>query len=275
MIFQYVFPIQSNYRDVLLGLEWVIIYFCFEFFILFLVDYIHKKQRFNSLSKNFSLNDSAFSKFQVYMYTSRIRDLAWGFLFLCIGVMYIMYIISDFYVFDMNLRSIFRYIGYFLFILGVIGLAYSLEQNELKMTHFFYTKVFIGFLVALFLFIGLLNNYVVLVVLAIWPFIFILLVQFIRVMILRAKGLQKLIRPIFTLFIGMIFLIFGFALSTDFFMSLFGDISRLIGDIVQLGAIIICAISFYVLPSFSEYDWLGKIRAIFIIHPSGISLFSA
>jgi hypothetical protein len=93
-------------------------------------------------------------------------------------------------------------------------------------------------------------------------------------MISRAKGMKTLLIPLYTLFIGLLILIFGFSLSTDMIMDYFGEAVRLIGDLIQLVAVILCAISFYFLPSFSEYDWLEKIRALFIIHPSGIAIFS-
>jgi hypothetical protein len=115
---------------------------------------------------------------------------------------------------------------------------------------------------------------VIVINLLVWPFEIILFTKYSRVLYLRSKGIKKMEIPTFSLLIGLLLIIFGFFLSTDYLITHFGERMRLYADLIQLFAIILCALSFYFLPSFAEYDWLEKIRAVYIIHPSGISLFN-
>jgi hypothetical protein len=95
-----------------------------------------------------------------------------------------------------------------------------------------------------------------------------------KVIWIRVKGLRRLALPVYALFFGFFLLFLGFLATTDQANTYFGIIGRLLGDLTQMFAIAMFALAFYFLPSFSEFDWVDKIRALFVVHPSGISLFN-
>jgi len=267
----------SEYREILLGIEWIIVFFCFEFFILFFSRYNQRKSKKMSIVlSNFLRNEdrSARKVFEEYMNLLVSREIAWGIVFFFLGWMYFMFIISDFYANTNFIREIFLDAGYLLFVCAIITIGYSIERNELRKTNFLFSKIFGSLLIVLLLAILFWDQGVQYILILFWPFIFIMFYQAMGIMLRRAHGIHRLILPTYSLIAGLFFLILGFFFSTDYIILNYGIIFRLIGDLIQFGAVALCAVSFYFLPSFSEYDWIEKIRAIFIIHPSGILLFN-
>lgn len=270
-----IYPITGELREILLGFESTIVFFSFQFVILFILKFNRHKANSLELQDYFRLQNKSFGQ-QLNQYFSflRIREIAWGALFFLIGLTYMMFILSDFYAGDENTRLAFLYSGYLFFIIGIILLAYSFEKKELKNTRYFFTKTF-----TIILFLEMISMLVIpwLVLplgIILWPIIIGMLIKLTVLNYRRSKGLRSLAFPTYSLFIGLMILIFGFLFTTDPIIIRGGLELRLVGDLIEIVGIILCGLSFYFLPTFEEYDWIEKIRQLYIIHSSGISLYS-
>ena len=73
--------------------------------------------------------------------------------------------------------------------------------------------------------------------------------------------------------LGTIFIGFGFGITSDSFVILFGLIPRLVGDIFQIIGIIVLFTFIINLPSLSEQNWKDKIDKLFLMRASGICVY--
>jgi hypothetical protein len=269
------YPLTGSLREILLGIEVTIIFFCLQFALLFSIKLYYRSSKNKELKAIFKYHRKDFgAQFEQYLSLLKIREFAWGFLFLQMALTYFMFVLSDFFAGDELTRLFFLYSGYLFFLVGLTSLTFSFEKSELKSVNYFYTKTFFSILILEMLSMVFFRSMVVIIGMIIWPIIVIMLIKLTRSMIERSKGLRTIAFPTYGLFLGLLLLLIGFIFTTDILMNLFGIYMRLIGDLIGVAGIIMCGLSFFFLPSFAEYDWLEKIRYIYIIHPSGISLYS-
>jgi hypothetical protein len=214
-----------------------------------------------------------FKDIEKYLSLLRYREVAWGSLFFFLGTTFLMFIIGDFYAGDTVTRLFFLYSGYLFFILGMIILSYSIEHNEFRSGKYRYTKLFLGVFIAELFVMSIFPALTVVLGIFIIPIVFFMLVRLTNVTIMRSKGLKSLAFPTYSLFLGQMLLLLGFIFTIDLINNYLGLYSRFFGDLLELIGIIFCGLSFYFLPSFEEYEWIEKIRQLYIIHPSGISLY--
>ena len=151
-----IFPISGGLRVLMIGIEFMIAYFCFQFAAIFIIRYyLRTKKSFYSLTKKYSGLQHFKEQVDEYMNLLKDRELAWGSLFLMLGLMYLFFIIADFYTPSQEIRVIFLTMGYAFYICGITVLTYSLEKNELRKTNFLYTKllgiILSGFFLSIFI----------------------------------------------------------------------------------------------------------------------------
>jgi hypothetical protein len=268
------FPIEGELRETMLSIEVVIMFFCFEFFILFFSRYLKRSKKSNALSKTrgFKIQNIP-EQFNQYLNQMKNREFAWGLLFFLLGIMFILFIIGDYYT-NLADRKLIIDFGYICFFLGATIFSISIERNELKRLNLAYSKFFIFIFILLVVTI-LMQSELSKVVSGISLVSFSLFgLLYMNNLVENVEGSRKYSLPIYSLLIGVISFVTGFSFSTDFMVEQFGLVIRLSGDLISLFGLIMCALSFFNLPNFSEFDYLDKIRAIYVINPSGISLFS-
>ncbi len=66
----------------------------------------------------------------------------------------------------------------------------------------------------------------------------------------------------------------GFAFAADAAANLFGREIRILGDIFELVGFFLVFTFFISVPTFSEYDWQGKIEFLYLSHKSGVFIYS-
>lgn len=294
-------------RIVLLTLEVMIAFLCFQFSVLFFIRYSSRKwqnleylriyqqekkkqdvkkkteEKIGSNEKDEADNQVEDLSPQLKYYKDLLgygavvkdREVAWGCMFSMLLFMRIMIILADFYSGDIPTRSAFLLAGFLEMVIAFTLMAYSFEQRELKSNNFLITKIYLGIfaLIIIFLFVNL-SNVSYFISFTSLLFALIMQIQYARIIILRSKGLGSVLIPNFLLMAGLLCFTGGFVLSSDYIQQLWGNYNtRLIGNLLQVIGVILCGFSFYLIPHFDDMDWIDKIRNIYIVHPSGIALF--
>ncbi len=273
------FQIESLSSILSLSFEIVIAFLCLEFFLLFFERYSHKKVKPNTNPSLIKL-ESQEESFSIYKYLRIMqnRELSWGIMFFLFALMMILQISGDFYVERLEIQLIFKYAQNLAYIFALTLFTYSLEHSELHLNSYTLSKI-----------LGVLSLGTVLIMIF-WPDIsevalyltiipvFIVLVQYGWVTFQHTKDLKAFRHPFFALFYGLGLFIGGYFLSRMFFDARdfpgIGISGRLIGDIIQLGGILMCAVAFFFLPSLDELNWVAKIQNLYVIYPNGLCLFS-
>ena len=138
------FPISGPLREILLGFEWIIVFFCFQFVLLFAIKLYFRSTKKKELQEIFHYEKKALAaQFDQYLLLLKIREFAWGFLFLLLGLTYLMFIIADYFAGDAKTRLFFLYAGYLFFLIGMTTLSFSLERNEIRTHNYVFSKIFL------------------------------------------------------------------------------------------------------------------------------------
>lgn len=254
MIFQQIqFPLKGSVADILLVIEWIIVFLYFEFALIFLNRTLKFKKELKSL-----------------------QERGYVFLFLGFSLMWMFFILGDHYAVSSDLRSIYLNIGYVSLMFGALLFIFIIEHYKVFFKRFLFTLIF---LLDIILFIIILTTNVhnaQFMSFTFWP-IFVLFFIFYSIelgSIFKSNPiLGKYKFKYLKLVLGVIFLIFGFSLTIDTIIELFGLIPRIIGDFMQLIALIVLFLFFESIPSFLEYDWQKKVENLFIIHKSGLLIY--
>ncbi len=269
------FPVPSGTfaRDILLCMNVLIAFFCFEFFFFFFQRYRNQrvKTQYYQEEKNRSGLDR--KKLREYSVFLKNRELGWGILYFFLGYMMVMFVIGDFFINDLQIRSAFRYAGYLDFAIAMTIFCYFLEQNELHKNHHRFTQILIVSLAGLILCLLFFSDYAIYIIYFIIPITLGLSIQYAVLMIKQIRGMRKFNFPYYSFSVGMIMFLSGFLSSTDLFLQTFGWGSRILGDFLQFLGVVACALSFYNLPSLHEMAWFDKIQKLYVIYPSGICVF--
>ncbi len=254
MIFDKIeFPLDGPIADVLLVIEWIIVFIYLEFALVFLNRTLKFKKELKSL-----------------------QEKGYVFLFLGFSLMWIFFIIGDYYMISLDLRYICLNCGYVSLMLGCVIFFYTIEKNKIFLKRYLFTLIFTLdiILFILIIFIDIYSGQ--LITFTFW-IIFLLFFIFYSIelgSIFKSNPILGNYKfQYLKLVLGIIFLIFGFGLTIDFIIDLFGLISRVIGDLLQIGAIIFLFLFFISIPSFLEYDWQKKVENIYIIHKSGLLIY--
>ncbi|MHA2002140.1 MAG: hypothetical protein ACTSVU_08635 [Promethearchaeota archaeon] len=272
-------PQNGLSRELLLGFEVIIAVICIQFFILFLTRYSNQKTKSKMIHETnlkFPLSSGTMSTpkgFQEYLNIMQGREFLWCMIYFLLGLVKILQIIGDFYIILPEDREIFVFSADLSIVFVFILISFLLERYELKENHFLLTKIFAGILIILMISLIFFSDFSILITFCAIPPIYVLLFQYIRETYRKSLGFHHLLFIYFGLSLGLFLFTSGYLFTTSPFLSWLGWVSRLVGDVIQLIGLVLLAWSFYIVPVLDEYEWLDKIRAIYIIHPHGICLY--
>ena len=250
------FPITGPIRLPLLIMEWTFIVTGFEISLIFLFRYFKQEKNFRNL-----------------------QELGYSFFFFGFSLMWFFYIIGDYYASDQivspfliwkkgSSRALFLNFGYFTMLIAAFFLLLCVEKYEVFLfKKYLFTFIFlicaIIFLILFLIDITLTQP----ITYIFWPtflaYFMIYLIKFIKK--LKTKGLLLLG--------GLAFMLFGFLLTTDALIEIYGFEGRMIGAILQLISVVILSYFFIGLPPFNEFDWQDKIEALYLVDTAGICLY--
>ncbi|MFX0102929.1 MAG: hypothetical protein ACFFCS_25395 [Candidatus Hodarchaeota archaeon] len=258
-----IFPIEGVLRTPLMLMEWYFAFACFEIGLFFILRYL--KERHKELRN--------------------LQELGYSSLLLGFSLMWFFFIISDYYSSTSlqqpfllwesgSERMLFLTLGYLALIVGAFICVILMERYMIFLfRRYFFTIIFlslvVGFIIVFFIDIETVQAFVY----VFWPvFIIFFLVYFYRFN-KKSKSKQKAQSGISRFLVGFILMAVGFLFSTDSFISIFSQWIRLIGAGIQLLSIGLISYFFITKPSFIEFDWEDKIKSLYLIHKSGISLY--
>ena len=202
---------------------------------------------------------------------SNYTILAWGGLLCAYSVVYILYIIADYYAQTIDLRAFILSISYLIGVFGAFFFSYNTEREIKVKTHFF-SLIMLSFLSFLILnmFISILDP--IIITILTWLFFIILVVIYIKRF--TSKTPEKKWRiNVYSLVIGIVLMIVGFGGVADIAVSSFGGLwVRVLGNFLMIGGMILISALFIGVPSLAEFDWAQKIRILNIIHINGVSI---
>ncbi len=256
-IILYNFPIHGDLRDFLLVVEWTAAFITLELGIIFILKYFRQSEHLKN-----------------------IKEFGYASLFFGYSANWYFYIISDYFVSE-NLINPFLFwprgserililnIAYLTLMLGAFFFILIMERYRkyfLKKKFFTYSFIvlFLGYFIVFFIDIELTQDYTFLF----WPFVVIFFITYIQDF---KKNVTKIVKP----FVLPIFLLLfgGYFLATDIAVETFGIEIRLIGTLLELGAIIAIFYIFSSLPPFYEFDWKEKLTELYLIDKAGVCLF--
>ncbi len=246
--------IEGELRLGLVTMEWVIVFLCLEITLMF---YFKTKKK-EKIQKNF-------------------QERAYFWFFLGYAIMWICLILYDYYaetrstqLFVYNIGIIVRQICVFLFF-------YRMEKELIVWKKHFFTIIclitiildlyFIIFLIEKSEFAGSLFFWALIV-----PFFILYLYGIQKNKQIRKipKEFKKIIYPCF---IGFAILFIGHAFSKLSFLTFLGLSLRMMGDIFQIGGLIVLVLFLPSVPSMSEFSWDTKIEQLFVILKSGTCIY--
>ena len=250
------FPITGDLRLPLLIMEWIYIITGFQISFYFLIRYFKQEKSLRNL-----------------------QDCGYSSVFFGFSLMWVFYIIGDYYSSENiispffiwnqgSVRTLFLNIGYFAVTIGVFFLLLSVEKYDVFLfRRYFFTFIFsissILFFILFFIDIRITQ-----------PITYVFWISFIAFFaIYLIKFLKRLKKKGILLFIGIVFMLIGFLLTTDALIEMLGLEGRMVGAILQLLSVIILSYFFSILPPFSEFDWQEKIEAVFLINEAGLCLY--
>jgi len=248
------FPIEGPLREVLLLLEWLIVYFFLELAFIFFIRVKKQQKEIRTL-----------------------LDKAIIFIFLGWSSMWLFYIIGDYYVETQYSRLLIFNIGYFVRMIFGLIFFYIMEKYQIFIKKFLFTIIFIIMIVlSIILSIFAIEYTQTMSTILFWlPFILFISLYMIK---LGTNPQIKIVRKNFKWkfylsIIGFFAVVLGFGATSDPMVTLMGWNIRLIGDISQLIGVAILSYCFSSIPSLTEYTWQDKIDKLFLMMDSGICIY--
>lgn len=249
MIF-FTFPIEGPLRPFTLLLEWILAFVCAELAIVFIMKY-RKQQEKQKVT----------------------QDLGCAIIFIGFSTVWYFYIISDYYA-DVSSRDLFVNLGTISLSTCAFFFILFMEHNQkFFLMRYFFTVVYatiLGLYFASFAISLDLAGVIDWILVAIFAIFF---VFFLIDLSKRMRSKREVKVTLSRTLPAFISLAFGYILTIDVSLDMFGLSARLVGSILQLGAFIAIAIQFLKLPPFSLLSWKQQIEALYIIDKSGICLF--
>ncbi len=232
-------------------MEWIFMFACIEFAIIFFVRYIRQDKELRNL-----------------------QDLGYCILLLGFGVMVLSFITADYFAIDYSTRLFFLIIGYYSTMISALLFTYFMERyKKYLIKQYFFTFCFL--MVAITFTIGLFIDPETSRTLSVlpWPFFLVFFIIFLVDFSKRMQNKEKVIVGLFKFIPGFALLILGFSLTTDTFEKILGVNLRIFGVSFELVAIILLSAFFTTLPPFSEFEWEEKIEHVFVMDMGGRCLF--
>lgn len=242
------FPIQGEFREILIVIEMLIVVLNIQFGIIYFNRFIKQKG-----TKN-------------YLY------LGWTILFSCFAITFFSFIIGDFYT-SSDYRSIFLNFGYIFTGSGEILLSFYAER-ELKSKNYIITIIISSLL--LILVVNLIFNFIVASIISIffWVLFLVLLIMYSNKFISKIEQKRRLRLNVYGFVTAASITILGWAGISDLGTAIFGIFVRLIGDIFIITGMTLISLLFLGLPRLSEINWMEKVNSLYIMHNSGRALYN-
>ncbi|TFG02473.1 MAG: hypothetical protein EU540_01490 [Promethearchaeota archaeon] len=250
------FPISGDIRLPLLIMEWILIITGFEICLIFLVRFFKQEKTLRNL-----------------------QDVGYFSIIFGFSLMSFFYIIGNYFVPDDivspfliwrsgSARALFLSLGYFSMTFFTVIFLLCIEKYCVFLfKRYVFTTIFsicaILFLIVFFIDIRMTQPIQYIFWISFSSFFVIYLIDFIK----------KLGKNRIFLISGVFLMIFGFLLTIDVAIVIFGLESRMIGVIIMLFSVVILSYFFLTLPPFSEFDWQDKIEALFLVNNAGICLY--
>ncbi|MBN1217174.1 MAG: hypothetical protein JXA99_17270 [Candidatus Lokiarchaeota archaeon] len=250
---QILFPLTGDIANLLLIIEWIVVFLYFEFALIFL----HRTLKFKKKLKSY-------------------QERGYVFLFLGLSLMIFFFILGDHYAISQGLRLIYLNCGYITLMFGALIFIFIIEMYQIFLKKYLFTLIFVGDIILYIIFISININYGQIATHTFWVifiFFFIFYSKELRTIFKSQPSLGDFKSKYLELVFGIFFTILGFALTTDFIIQSLGLILRFIGNILQLFGLFILFLFFISIPSFLEYDWQKKIDNLYIIHKSGLLIY--
>jgi len=242
------FPITGPYRELLLTLEFIILFTFMELSIFF----------FSKFWKNRKESNRSIVEFD------------WGVFFACFGTAKIFFIMGDFFGFD---HIIFPTYGYFSLAIGGTIFLYHIESNKILPTKFFSTAFF-GIFTLVLLVVFLVNPQIIKTVAYSLGFGAFAILLFYFSIILRRIWNQYRLNSI-GLLIGISLWLLGFLGTSDVAIALFNGFEiRIAGDIGLLTSLLCVGLFLNSIPSLAEIGWQGKVKYVILTTRTGINLYT-
>ncbi len=257
------FPITNSLRFVLIIMESIFAFFCFELGILFLIKY--KKQPVN-------LKNS--------------QDLGFGSLFFGFSILRLFLLISSYYLTDNivspfliwaegSYRQLFLNFGFFSIMMGTLLFSFYMEKYKKFLFRKYFFTIFFIILLLIFLTLFFIDlEFINLLSILSWPLFTLFFMIYVRDFGRKSKKQEILSKSFLKMTLILLFVLIGYILSMDLLIETFGLLVRLVGMILQLMAIGLIFIFFRKIPPFFEFDWQDKIESIYVLKKSGICLFA-
>ena len=246
--------ISGDLKLILLISEWMIVFFAFEFSLIFFLRTINKKK--NELKS--------------------LQEKAYVWLFLGYSISYVFYIIGDYYV-NVSMRLIFYYLAYFILSFGAFSFIKSIEKYKIFIKKYFFSTLFLSLIIIFLIILFIANEYARIYSTVFYPTFGIFFLFYLRALYkdyYKKKELKQFRFNILKIIIGFILLALGYNIATDVVVKNFGLECRLIGNFIQIIAFLFIFLFFISIRSFSELDWQNKLNSIMIIHKSGLLIFN-
>ena len=247
------FPLIGFYAEWLLIIEGLIVLLSLEISLVFLNKVIKNKNKIRTL-----------------------QEIAYVWLFLGLSFMWVFFIISDFYTESASSRMVFLVFGYLTLAICALMFIYIIEKYKIFIKKFLFSLIFF-FYTIFFIVLSIVQiNLSQLFSSLFWVIFIIFFIFYSRELNSIFKNnplLGGYKKNLIKLVSGIILLIIGFSLTTDFSINSIGLGMRIIGDMLHLFALVFLYLFFSSIPSFSEYDWQEKIESIYIMHKSGLLIY--
>ncbi|MHA1297987.1 MAG: hypothetical protein ACTSO9_00930 [Candidatus Helarchaeota archaeon] len=240
------FPISGDLREILLVIESLIFVLEFQFGLIFLRRFLQPRK-----DKNY-------------------MNLAWAFVLFGFSLSYFIFILADFYNISSDVRQNLIGIGYIIYISGMIFFSFNAER-EIPLKNYNNTKILLVLLILLIF------NYILplipLLIIAIlcWPPFIYLIIKYVNAFTYDIK--EKWRKNIYGFYIGVILNILGYGGVSDIITNTFGVGIRLLGDILIFSGMFFVNLFFMSLPALREFDWVDKIRDLYVMHDSGRCIY--
>ncbi|HUY01584.1 MAG TPA: hypothetical protein VMV49_18615 [Candidatus Deferrimicrobium sp.] len=265
----FTFPITGPLREILLGFEWLIVFFCLQFAIIFLRRGFQFRREKKEILRNQDFKTDYYSHKKLLLIP---KEFAWTFFFIGFGVMEIFYIFGDFYI-DPSFRMEILFMGYLSAMITFWIFTFIIEYTEYRKSSHIFTKLFLILIIVVILLMIFAPNIVQTATFVIWiPVIFMLLL-YLTSLYKLSKFNPKILLNTLILFVALGFLSIGFLGTTDLMMTHLGIISRLVGDIFQNVGLLVLGFTFHILPSFEEYEWKDALQELYVIDEAGRTLY--
>lgn len=241
------FPINNNYRVLLLTLELISVSIFLEIALFFFRKfYRNKKKSYN-----------------------HVIELAWGILFLSYAIAWIFYIIGDYY----GYRENYLLLGYLSLSVGAILFTYQIESKKLVNTKYGFTIFALLVFITLILSHYFLPSWTQTIASLVSIPGFGIILRYFFILIKKVWNAYKI--SSIGLILGILSWLVGYTGTTDSAVNLFnGFYIRAIGDILVIIGLMILGISLNIIPSLDEFLWEENIKYIILTTKWGVCVYN-